>query len=150
MYFVLILWWHDMKSISGQHCFLHQGRYIHDSEYDKVAGTWGPIHQFCYNFNFGLPFFLQGKKKKVETIYDLQKLLIDQGPVYAAYKIPYTFDGHIVLVTGVDTQRNLVYTNNPWGIRGVQTFDVFCNEYVHRGYKYDTRYRLHSIYIDCQ
>ena len=45
------------------------------------------------------------------------------GPVYAYY---WGEDAvHMVLITGIDRWNNTIYTNNPWGISGSQSFEEF-------------------------
>lgn len=74
----------------------------------------------------------RGRKLKIKNIYDLEKH-ISAGPLYAFYQGPYVDVGdgatkkgaHCVVVTGVDTQNNLVFTNTPWGNKGIQTFEQF-------------------------
>ena len=55
------------------------------------------------------------------------------GPIYAYYC--GNDNAHLVVVTGVDIWNNKVYTNNPWGIKGEQTFDEF-KECIYRGENY--------------
>ncbi len=71
---------------------------------------------------------------------DLFNYLKDNGPLYAAYywtekeqdgKI--TNHGHIVIVTGMDLANGLVYTNNPHGVKGIQTFEDFLNCFATSG-----------------
>lgn len=33
----------------------------------------------------------------------------------------------MVVVNGVDLEKNIVYTSNPWGIKGSQSFDEFLS-----------------------
>lgn len=37
------------------------------------------------------------------------------------------YKGHIVVVTGADVYWDNVYTNNPWGNRGKQSYEEFLN-----------------------
>ena len=37
--------------------------------------------------------------------------------------------GHVVLVTGVDINNNVIYTNNPMGYQGAQSFIDFMDAY---------------------
>ena len=64
----------------------------------------------------------------INTIDELYSCL-SHGPVYASYVDPTAPAeeprGHLVVVTGVDLDTGMVYTNNPWGIQGAQTFDEF-------------------------
>ena len=65
----------------------------------------------------------------IRFIYNLLRL---HGPLYAYYN-----DGkgsaHLVVVTGVDVINNIVYTNNPWGIKGAQSFSDFKKGFVGNG-----------------
>lgn len=45
----------------------------------------------------------------------------------------------MVVATGVDLETGIVYTNNPWGISGEQTFDEFMNGYVGLGSGKDSK-----------
>ena len=65
----------------------------------------------------------------IRTIDDVCKALED-GPVYATY---YNDDydlGHMIVVTGADPSENIVYTNNPWGVAGEQTFEEFLTGFI--------------------
>ena len=66
---------------------------------------------------------------KVSSILELYNILIENGPVYAYYRSDKEKDpdAHYIIVTGVDVNNNIVYTNNPWGISGKQTFKQFQN-----------------------
>ncbi|MBR6208399.1 MAG: hypothetical protein IKQ69_05325, partial [Oscillospiraceae bacterium] len=112
----------------------------------ECINSFGFLYKLCWKNNWGLPFFLQGKKADMNSIEDLFELLIDQGPVYAAYKIPRSSKGHIVLVTGVDIEANRVYTNNPWHVKGVQSFSGFQNDFCPGQSSYDSRFQLYAIY----
>jgi hypothetical protein len=51
---------------------------------------------------------------------------LEKGPVYAYYK--GTNRSHVVVVTGMDLDNNIVYTNNPqYGEEGKQSFTEFMN-----------------------
>ena len=49
----------------------------------------------------------------------------------------------MIVLTGVDVNRNTVYTNNPWGIYGEQKFDDFVDTFS-GGSK--NEYELSKIY----
>ena len=61
------------------------------------------------------------------TVNDIEDIFIalkqQNGPVYAYYEGKNS--SHLVVVTGVDVRNDVVYTNNPWGTRGEQTFSQF-------------------------
>ncbi len=59
-----------------------------------------------------------------QDIVQLKKIL-ENGPIYAYY-LDELSKGHMVVVCGVDVEKNLVYTRNPsYGNKGVQTFGDF-------------------------
>jgi hypothetical protein len=45
--------------------------------------------------------------------------------LYAYYNNETAKVAHYIVVTGVDTKNNIVYTNNPWGVCGAQSFEDF-------------------------
>jgi len=59
-----------------------------------------------------------------DTLYDL---LIEHGPLYGFYE---TEAGHYIVITGVDVTNSIVYTNNPWGVKGEQSLEEFKNGFV--------------------
>ena len=123
------------------------GKKLSEEEINAAVDSFEFIYEVFWYNNIGLPFFLQGNKASMNSIEDLYELLLDNGPVYAAYNIPWTFEGHIVLVTGVDIESNRVYTNNPWNVKGVQSFSAFLNDFCPGKNVYDSRYQLYAIYI---
>ena len=66
-----------------------------------------------------------GEELTIESIEELYDILEENGPVYAYYTD--WKKAHMVVVTGVDIRQNIVYTNNPWGFKGEQTFEEFKN-----------------------
>jgi len=74
-----------------------------------------------------------GERLFFENIYSLYSYVKQNGPIYAYYC--GNDNAHLVVVTGVDIWNNKVYTNNPWGIKGEQTFDEF-KECIYRGENY--------------
>ena len=67
----------------------------------------------------------KGTPHAVRNLDDLY-CWVQEGPIYASYR---HVDGraHMVVICGVSYEEGLVYTCNPWGIHGVQTFDEFLN-----------------------
>ena len=65
-----------------------------------------------------------GKAVEISNIKQLYKVLAINGPVYAYYSNGKN-NHHLVVVTGVDVDNNIIYTNNPWGIQGEQSFNSF-------------------------
>ena len=62
---------------------------------------------------------------KIEELY----ALLAKGPVYAQYNVELP-DTHLIVVTGIDILNGLVYTNNPWGRSGIQTYEGFLNGFL--------------------
>ena len=63
----------------------------------------------------------------IEALYDI---VVEHGPVYAYYWNGLSGDdsaAHLVVVTGVSVYKNKVYTNNPSGKKGSQSFDAFLD-----------------------
>lgn len=94
--------------------------------------------------NVDTRFFGKGNSQQYfEKLYDI---LVESGPVYAQYQTSvFESEGHMVVVTGVDIDKGLVYTNNPWGYRGVQTYADFCKGFV--GDKNTTESGYYLVYI---
>ena len=63
-----------------------------------------------------------------DRIEELYIILLAFGPTYAFYCDADS--GHVVIVNGVDLTAGLVYTNNLWGISGVQTFEAFLEGFA--------------------
>jgi len=59
----------------------------------------------------------------IANITELYDLVVEKGPVYAYYA--NADSAHLVVVTGVSVYKNQVYTNNPWGVKGKQSFEGF-------------------------
>ena len=66
--------------------------------------------------------------KGINSIKSLYSALVKNGPLYACYNGPN--GAHLVVVTGVDLEKGIVYTNNPWGISGIQTYDEFLRGFA--------------------
>ena len=77
-------------------------------------------------------------KRYIYSISDLYYLVRGRGPVYAYYNNGKTGSeacAHLVVVTGVDLDKGFVYTNNPWGVKGKQTFQQFKNGVAKKWYQ---------------
>ena len=84
------------------------------------------------------------------NISQLKNWLIIYGPLYGYYV--HTDGGaHLIVITGVDAKNNIVYTNNPWGIKGEQSFNDFKKGFVEKkkGNSFITikDYHLSKVYI---
>ena len=64
----------------------------------------------------------------INSLDSLYNALLTRGPLYAYYGNETS--AHLVVVTGVDMNRGIVYTNNPWGISGEQTYSQFLNGFA--------------------
>ena len=63
-----------------------------------------------------------------QGIFDLFSALVTYGPVYAYYG--NGSGAHLVVITGVDLIEKRVYSNNPWGISGDQSYEQFLKEFA--------------------
>ena len=72
------------------------------------------------------------------------------GPLYATYgqydQNGNRISGHAVVITGIDFTTNRIYTNNPWGMSGIQSYNEFLSIFegadVNVGWKLDGCYYL--------
>ena len=53
----------------------------------------------------------------------INSTLVENGPIYAYYG--GSTGAHLVVVTGVNKTKGIVYTDNPWGIAGEQFYSDF-------------------------
>ena len=84
-------------------------------------------------------------KESASDIFELYKLLKDRGPVYACYTRGVN-KGHTVVVIGVDVEMDIVYTLNPWGVRGEQSFSDFQKGPAKRFIDPPYDYELEGLY----
>ena len=96
----------------------------------------------------GLPLIAVG----VDSIESLALYLRKNGPMYAVYKANNPNEAgkhgyHMVVITGANAVEGLVYTNNPWGKSGYQTYDQFLNGFLNM--KNSNPYKL-VCYIPAQ
>lgn len=87
-----------------------------------------------------------GEKIKVSDINDLFDIVSNNGPVYAYYA-NNSGNAHLVVVTGVNLKKGIVYTNNPWGVRGKQTFSEFSSGVACRRNQTDMDMEFIHIYL---
>ena len=80
------------------------------------------------NWDSGLQPNRIGRKTEIDSIFEIYLLLYRNGPLYSYYY--HEGGAHLVVVTGVDVERGIVYTNNPQNARGIQTFEEFSTGYV--------------------
>lgn len=90
-------------------------------------GAW-PTNCASY-YNNGSPIPAKG----IDSLLDLYLQLKSGGPLYAYYR--NDLEGkyaraHLVVVTGVNLYRGIVYTNNPQGVAGQQTYAEFLSGYA--------------------
>ena len=110
-----------------------------------ISIAMGYHHSFCESDwnNGGWPLNANWESViyNVTSIYDLFYLLLaSQHPIYAYYSCTYVDENgvtvnsaHLVLIIGVDCSTNTVYTINPWGISGSQSFSDFLGGFLHEG-----------------
>ena len=66
----------------------------------------------------------QGEWYFIDSLNDLFSEL-KNGPIYGYYSGEDS--AHLIVITGANLWRKEVYTNNPWGISGVQTYNEFLS-----------------------
>lgn len=66
--------------------------------------------------------------KPVPSSENLYDYLFEYGPIYAYYSSKQS--AHLIVVTGVDLDNNIIYTNNPWGIYGEQSYEEFLSGFA--------------------
>ena len=92
------------------------------------------------------PTNIKGKAQACESIDELYEMLFD-GPVYAYYQNSEHTSSHLIVVTGVDIDNDKVFTNNPWGVSGSQTFEEFQNGFLGLDGVTNTSMNLNAIYL---
>ena len=88
-----------------------------------------------------------GEPIEVRSIRELCYILVIYGPLYANYQRDK--GGHCIVVTGVDVNNDIVFTNNPWGIQGEQSFSEFTNGVARRWFDPWYEYQLIAVYPSC-
>ena len=79
----------------------------------------------------------EGEWVSPDNINSLFNLLKD-GPMYGYYWSGIPSSGaHLIVVTGANLWKGTVYTNNPWGYSGEQTYNEFLNGYLGMPEYYD-------------
>jgi len=85
-------------------------------------------------------------KIKNNSLLSLAVSLQIHCPLYASYGLYIDGkreQGHAIVVTGVNLIEKRVYTNNPWGITGDQSYDEFLNIFIGET---NTNWKLDSCY----
>ena len=80
----------------------------------------------------------------INSINSLHSALIKYGPLYACYGDPYDFR-HLIVVTGVNLTKGLIYTNNPWGVAGEQTYAQFLRGFVNMPREWNMPFEFYLI-----
>ena len=107
-----------------------------NGEENLEEGGWPTNCAHYYSNNTPIP------SNRIDGILSLYLYLKTNGPVYALYTDDVT--SHLVVVTGVDVRNRIVYTNNPHGIRGAQSYWDFLRGYT--GGETDGSYSLRCYY----
>ena len=76
--------------------------------------------------NSSNPFSERGKP--TPSLNEMYNILVNSGPVYAYYR--NNDSAHLVVITGVNLSKGIIYTNNPWGIAGEQNYQQFLNGFA--------------------
>ncbi len=79
-----------------------------------------------------------------QTALSVLYALKESGPLYTVYSNNHS--GHAVVITGCDSVKNIVYTNNPWGVSGYQSWSDFEVGFVSFHGELCSSYPLESIY----
>ena len=103
------------------------------TNWDK--GAWPP--------NASQPF--AEFNKPAPTLFELYIALLCRGPFYAYYT--GTTASHLVVVTGVDIKQGIIYTNNSWYVRGIQSYDEFMKGVANQPINWDMSFGF-LIYPD--
>ena len=70
----------------------------------------------------------RGDRYSIRNTLELYELLQNNGPLYAFHKGE---DGsHLVVITGINLYNGKVYTNNPQGYLGIQSYVDFLRGYA--------------------
>ena len=91
-----------------------------------------------------------GREVGIDSIQALYDAVSQNGPVYAYYynnKTGKDSRAHLVLVTGVNLISGKVYTNNPWGVKGRQTYKSFQKGVAKRWYSSGQGMTFQCIYL---
>ncbi len=108
-----------------------------NGENDWNSAGW-PTNCNQYNPN-GVPVF----QKNIDSPLMLCLALRLNGPIYAYYNDKDS--AHLIVVTGFDYFNDIVYTNNPWGNTGEQTYNEFQNGFA--GGTSDGTYSLYGYIL---
>ena len=91
-----------------------------------------------------------GNRVDISTIEELYDVIRKHGPVYAFYsngKTGKAYSGHLVVVTGVNLSSGKVYTNNPWGVQGIQSFSQFRKGVARRWWQSSAGLKFVCLYL---
>ena len=69
-----------------------------------------------------------GEEISITNILELYALLDNNGPLYAFHK--GNGGSHLVVVTGINLYNRKIYTNNPHGVYGIQSYEDFLSGYA--------------------
>ena len=70
------------------------------------------------------------KRDEIDGINGLYDILAHNGPVGATYYDAKSRKAHMVVITGVDRKNDIIYSNNPQGYIGEQSYEEFLSGYV--------------------
>ena len=121
------------------------GETLSQKDADKRAKEIAIARNGVDNWNRGGYPSNMGASINVENINDLYDALNENGPLYAYYSSKKV--AHLVVVTGVDVDKGIVYTNNPWGVRGEQSFSEFQSGVAKRWYEFGLGLKLEYIFL---
>ena len=118
-------------------------RQARNNAIDIAKKTHGSDKKSVWN-NGGWPENI-GDRVEVSSINQLYDILVENGPVYAYYSGKK--GAHLVVVTGVNLYKGVVYTNNPWRKKGEQSFDSFTKGVAKRWWQSGLGMTFKAIYL---
>lgn len=131
---------HTDQNVTSVNPFLYRGYY-----YDKETGLYY-LNSRYYDSVVGR--FINSDAPEILDINNIEELYVALcigGPLYGSY---HSFKvAHMIVVTGVDLRRKRVYTNNPWGIKGQQSFLTFRNIVAGDSYQSSKKSKFGCIYL---
>ena len=89
---------------------------------------------------------------EIQDINTLCQYLENYGPLFGYYcsksDSPDQEDlYHLIVITGVNVTNNVVYTNNPWGVAGCQTFSSFLNSLAQdKEHNHERNFKIKKIF----
>jgi len=120
-----------------EHYYDKSLQFTEDSVNAAIALSKSIYGEFNWNRG-GEPTNIKQKIVSTEIVSprQLYNLLKEHGPVYGYYvytgnDLNIFSSSHLIVITGVNVLTGMVYTNNPWGNKNVQSFNDFQKRLLH-------------------